>query len=246
VERVWYGFGLHFGNPVSQSRMGDRLGHVVDVSGLDPSERGYRSSLELRPHTDSNDIVAMLCLQPARAGGTSCFVSGLSVHDEILATAPALLAPLYYGFRYHWKGEQPPGEPPITRYHVPVFSRVADVLSCCYLRDLIELAWTDLGEAPTALELMALDRVDTLSARADMRVEVRLKRGEGFVINNYTILHSRTAFEDDASSARQRHLLRLWLRCPGERLVAPQVIQFYGDGIVPNATGGTYYTGSRL
>jgi len=246
VERMWYGFGLHFGNPVSQSRMGDRLGHVIDVSGRDPSERGYRSSLELRPHTDSNDIVAMLCLRPARTGGTSSFVSGLSVHDEILTTAPALLQPLYRGFRYHWKGEQPPSEAPITSYRIPVFSRVGNVLSCCYLRDLIELAWTDLGEAPTAVELMALDCVDAVSTRADMRIEVQLQSGDGFVINNFTVLHSRTAFEDDVNAARRRHLLRLWLRCPGERPVIPPLIRFYGDGIVPDDSGGTYYTGRRL
>ena len=52
----YWGLGTHFGTAVSQSRMGDRLGHVVDVSGDNPRERGYRSSKELEFHTDSDDI----------------------------------------------------------------------------------------------------------------------------------------------------------------------------------------------
>ena len=43
--------------------MGDRLGHVVDASGRNPRERGYRSAKELDLHTDSDDIVGLLCIR---------------------------------------------------------------------------------------------------------------------------------------------------------------------------------------
>jgi hypothetical protein len=45
-----------------------------------------------------------------------------------------------------------------------------------------------------------------------------------YFINNYTILHARTAFDDgDAEEDRRRHLLRLWLEVPGMRPVHPYI-----------------------
>ena len=63
--------GSRMGTAVSQSVMGDRIGHVTDVSGKDPNERAYRNSLELPLHTDISDIVGMLCIRPAMRGGES-------------------------------------------------------------------------------------------------------------------------------------------------------------------------------
>ena len=42
-------------------------------------------------------------------------------------------------------------------------------------------------------------------------------------INNCTMLHNRTAFEDGSDPARKRHLLRLWLMLDGRRPLAPAV-----------------------
>ena len=57
---IYYGLGTHFGEAQSQSTMGDRLGHVVDIGGKDTRERAYRNSVELSLHTDASDIVALL------------------------------------------------------------------------------------------------------------------------------------------------------------------------------------------
>src|SRR5207249_11252581 len=67
LEALFYGLGTHFGRAVSQSSMGDRLGHVIDVGGRDQRERAYRNSRELTLHTDRCDVVGMLCLQQAMA-----------------------------------------------------------------------------------------------------------------------------------------------------------------------------------
>jgi len=52
IELMWLGLGTHFGRPVSQSAMGELLGHVVNVGGQDARERAYRNSRSLRLHTD--------------------------------------------------------------------------------------------------------------------------------------------------------------------------------------------------
>src|SRR5262249_47037831 len=44
LATIFWGLGLHLGRAVSQSAMGDRIGHVTDVGGRDRRERAYRSS----------------------------------------------------------------------------------------------------------------------------------------------------------------------------------------------------------
>ncbi|HTI80621.1 MAG TPA: TauD/TfdA family dioxygenase, partial [Acetobacteraceae bacterium] len=94
MERIYWGIGVHLGEPAVQSMLGDRLGHVQHVKD-DPVARGYRSNEELTPHTDSYRMVGLMCLQRAETGGMSRVVSSLAIHNEILATRPDLLEPLY-------------------------------------------------------------------------------------------------------------------------------------------------------
>lgn len=241
-ELAFWGLGTHLGHAVSQSQHGDRLGHVVDVSRENPNERGYLSRRELSLHTDSDNIVMMLCLRSAKSGGINRFASALTIHDEILANEPALLEPLYRGFRYHWRGEEPQGEAPITRYRIPVFSECDGRLSCIYLRELIEMAASDSSEPLSPQEGEALDRFQSIGNREDVCLRISLQPGEAFLINNFTVLHSRTEFEDHEAVDCRRHLLRLWLKVPGGRPLAEALQRYYGsDGIEPRAGGTTVY-----
>ena len=241
---IYFGFGVHLGVPASQSVMGDRLGHVIGVGGKDRRERAYRNSVELMPHTDAADIIGLLALCKAREGGVSGFVSSLAIYNEILATRPELLAPLRRGFRRHRFGEEAPGEPPVTPWRVPVFSVRDGVMSCSYLRVYYEMAARELGEPLTGLEVAALDCMDEIATRPDMRLNMMLEPGEAALFNNYTVLHSRTAFEDHDDPALRRHLLRLWLACPGLRPLV-DVLQRDEEtaGIAAQKGETTYYTG---
>ena len=96
---IHFGLGTHFGTAMSQSVMGDRLGHVVNVGGKDPKERAYRNSTELDMHTDACDVVAMMCLQRAKSGGYSGYVSAISIYNEIRRRRPELLPALFEGLR---------------------------------------------------------------------------------------------------------------------------------------------------
>ena len=69
AELAWFGLGTHFGRAVSQSALGDLLGHVVNVGGDDMRHRAYRNARELRMHTDRCDTVGMFCLRPREVGG---------------------------------------------------------------------------------------------------------------------------------------------------------------------------------
>ncbi len=132
LTAIFWGLGAHMGRPVSQSPMGDRIGHVTDVGGSDRRERAYRSSRELTLHTDRCDVIGMLCLEPAWRGGVSGYASIHTVYNDILASRPALLEPLFRGFCYHRRGEQLPGEPAITAGRVPVLSQCEGELSVVF------------------------------------------------------------------------------------------------------------------
>jgi len=247
IGNFFLGLGLLMGKPVVQSPLGDRLGHVVDISKPGALERGYKSGVELSAHTDCDDVVAMLCLSQARKGGLTRLVSAHSLYNALLERAPRHLPALYRGFAHHWFGEETPGDPPITAYRVPVLSWEQGVLSVCHLRERCDMAAeADPRLAYEPAERAALDEFDRLAADPEFALEFRLEPGEAYFLNNYVLLHARTGFADGVGVAGRRHLLRLWLKLPNARPVAEPVLRYYGaDGIAvrPERTS-TAYQGS--
>lgn len=241
---IYYGLGTYFGEAQSQSRMGDRLGQVVDIGGKDTRERAYRNSAELSLHTDASDIVGMMCLVKAMKGGVSGYTSGPAAYNHMLENFPELLDSLFEGYRYHLFGEQAPGQSPVTDHKVPVFSECDGYLSVCFLRSYIELAYEELKLDKSPLESKALDVFDEIIHSPAFRLDFMLEPGEICFFNNYVVLHTRTAFYDDPDPDKRRHLLRLWLKAWDPRPLLDKM-SAYGarKGIERQEGKGTYYTG---
>jgi hypothetical protein len=244
IGRMFMGLGSHFGFPVSQNNLGEKLGHVVNVGDKDRRERAYRNSRGLNLHTDRCDDIAMLCLQKACTGGESGYASALTVHNEILATRPELLAPLYAGFQLHRFGEQPPGEPQITRLRVPIFSLEDGYFNVVYIRGYIDLAVEEGLYALDEKSRQALDYFDEVSNRPDVRLDLMLQPGDAMFTNNSFLLHRRTAFEDCEEPELKRHLLRLWLMDDARPAVAAVRSHKNRGGIEKLDHRGTYYAGA--
>lgn len=232
---VYWGIGTHLGRGLSQSVMGDRLGHVKDVSREDPNARAYRNKQELSPHTDFSDLVGLLSLRSAKSGGVSQLASALAVHNVILAERPQYLRRLYRGYIYHRRGEERPGDLRVTPHPVPVFCNVGGNVSVRYIRTYIEAGMATVGAPIDAFDREILDFFEETAKRPDLRLEFTLEPGQMYLLNNYTVLHARTQFEDFEDEDRRRHLLRLWLEVPGMRPVHPDVHLFDGEGIAPVA-----------
>jgi hypothetical protein len=217
-ERIWFGFGTHWGRAVVQSALGDRLGRVrfTPVGPENPTNRAYRSNEELHLHTDTNEIVGLMCVEQAAEGGVTRLASSLTVHNEFLRTRPDLLAPLYEGY-YQAAREAAKSAQPVTSYKIPVFCHESGVVSCMYSREFMLRAGELLGGMPRELK-EALDLFNEIAERDDIRIDFTLEPGEMMILNNFTVLHARTAFRD--SPARKRYLLRLWLDVPNGRPVA--------------------------
>ena len=244
LEIMYWGLGTHFGKGVSQSVMGDRIGHVTDVSGKDPNERAYRNSLAVPSHTDLADIVGMLSIRKARAGGLSTYTSVPAIHNAILAQRPECLAPLYAGYRVHRFGQQGPGEPAVTTHRVPVLSQEQGHLSCRIVPEYIDMAEVELGEPLAPLEREALDLFLKLADDTKLRFALMLEPGDLSLINNYFVLHSRTEFFDEEEPDRRRLLLRLWLIANDRRPVCEGFTRAEEDGIAAQPDRkNSYYEG---
>lgn len=220
MQTVYWGIGAHFGLGCSQSADGDYLGHVTNV---EKASRGYTTARELNLHTDSAEIVGLLCVRDAREGGLSIYASSLKVHDIIATEHPEYLPVLTRGFRCDRRGEEALGDEPVTPYNVPVFSAKDGLLSCRFVRGVIDRGAAALGEPLSDLEQAALAFFEEVAGREDVRFEVMLRPGEASVINNYEIMHARTAFVDWDEPAKKRLLYRLWLEGRPPRPMVPEV-----------------------
>lgn len=246
---LYWGFGQTLGKCASQSSKGDRLGHIRDMSATDPGARAYQNRYELNPHTDFTDIVCLLCLRDAKSGGETPLASALHIHNEIARTRPDLLEILYRGFRNHRRGEEQPGEDPITPHRVPVFSNVHGNVSLRFVRPYIEAAAAELGEPLAALETEALDLVQDLAERDENRLDLRLTPGTVVMFNNYTVIHSRRPFVDHDEEDKKRHLLRMWVLPENFRETAPEIEVFSTKGEIQKRetvnTGFSWGVGGR-
>jgi len=207
---VFWGLGQHLGRPGAQNPQGELLGHVVDMheEASNPHVRRYRTNGEIRPHCDLADVVGLLCLRTARAGGASRITSSVAIHDAILTRRPDLAARLYEPFRLDSRDEQREG----ARGWFPVPPcRCADGrLRTFWHSDYFRSAVRHADVPPfTRLEVELLDLYEELAASPELRLDMQFEPGDVQLISNHTIVHARTAYED--APDRERHLLRLWL-----------------------------------
>lgn len=242
AELVWFGLGAHFGRAVSQSALGDLLGHVVDVGGDDMRHRAYRNARELRMHTDRCDTIGMFCLRRAKSGGESGYASALAVHDRIREIKPELLESLWTGFHLHRFGEQPPGEPPYTPIRIPVFSECDGVTTVILIGGYAWMAADEFDAPFSDRDRETLTTFERLAADPEFRIGFHLERGEALLFNNCAVLHDRTAFEDHDEPHLKRHLMRLWLMDWDGRPTVEGVRYHKGEGgITPQKGKQPYY-----
>ncbi|MBV8188613.1 MAG: TauD/TfdA family dioxygenase [Alphaproteobacteria bacterium] len=212
VGTIFWAIGLYLGHAVTQNPMGDLLGHVYDHGRRygDLDVRGYETNAHLPFHTDSGDVVGLLCLRRSKSGGLSSVVSAVTIHNEILRRHPEYLAPLYRGFHYI-RREAALTESPVTPHRLPVFGARDGHISVRLIRNQINAACTKTGVPLEPIEREALDFFDQLAQDPAIHLDMDLQVGDIQFCNNYAILHSRTGFEDHPEAERRRHMIRLWL-----------------------------------
>lgn len=136
-------------------------------------------------------IVILLCCVPDRTGGGVAYLANVEDIVERLCIdyKKRLQAPLY---------PHPDG-------CVPILSRVEGRwrirYNCRYMKGLIERHGVEIGKN-TAAALAQLEAVIE-----SVRIEIMLRTADCLVINNYRVLHGRTAF--DPTSGRRLKRIRI-------------------------------------
>ncbi len=243
---VFYGLGSHLGNARPQHAKGHLLGHVIDM-GLradDPNVRVYQTHERQTYHTDSSDIVGLLCLQQAKSGGDSALVSSNTIYNEMRRDYPELARVLFDPIATDRRGEVPEGHQPY--FEIPVFNWHHGLMSTIYQRQYIDSAQRfEQAMRLTAMHVEALDCFDQLANDPRLNFLMRLEPGDMQFVHNHNLLHDRTAFEDWSDPVKKRHLLRLWLSSPEARALPPVFAQRYGS-VEPGARGGVMHTDAVL
>jgi hypothetical protein len=243
---AFFGIGAHIGAARPQNAKGHALGHVKDVglSSKDPNTRIYQTRERQTYHTDSCDVVALLCLRPAKSGGLSSLVSSVTIFNEMRRRRPDLTKILFEPIETDRRGEMEAGQKHYFR--IPVFNWHEGLLSTIYQRQYIESA-RRLPDVPplSPRQIEALDLFDSLANDPALNMHMEFLPGDIQLVHNHTILHDRTAFEDWPEPERKRHLLRLWLGPTNARPLPPVFADRYGR-LTPGYRGGVVTPGIKL
>ncbi|MGO9874973.1 MAG: TauD/TfdA family dioxygenase [Acidimicrobiia bacterium] len=213
ASSIYWGVGMHLGNPWPQNAKGHLLGDVTDQgrSAADPTSRGNEiGGIAFPFHSDGSDLVGLFCLDAGAHGGASVVANVVTIHNELVRTAPELAAELYAPFPYDLRGEQAPGTK--SWYTMPIFNRLGDRLFVRYIRPYIESTRRhEDAPRPSDAAREAMDLVDAMCADPRYHVSMTMQPGDMQFVNNYHVLHAREAYEDDRAAGKVRHLKRLWL-----------------------------------
>ena len=230
LRRLYFGLGTHLGMPVFQNRSGELMrairdegAHVGRTYGETQDQKGgtflssYARTLTnggLRFHTDRTDVVGLLCVRQARAGGVSKLASTPAIHNAILTRRPDLLEELFHDYWRSRFGEE--GTTKETAYPLPIFGLRDGKFTSHYSLTFIEAAQMAPG-VPTLTDRQK-EAIEVLMATAEeLCFEMTLDPGDLQLINSHVTYHGRTPFEDDFSAGKSRLLLRIWLSMANNR-----------------------------
>ncbi len=231
---AYWAIGLHLGIPVSQNSRGHLLGHVTDegVDIREPGSRGYQTRVRLPYHTDSSDTVGLLCLQPSKSGGLSSIVSSTTVFNETLRRRPDLAHLWFQDWYYDRRNEERPGEDPF--FTTPLACWHEGLLSIRYVRSFLDTALRhDAVPRRTDDESAFLDLIDAITVEDGIALHMDFQPGDIQFLCNYSMMHSRTEYEDWPEPERKRHLLRLWISLDDGRPLP----EYFGRGVTAGLAG---------
>lgn len=245
---AYLAIGLHLGIPVSQNAKGHLVGHVKDI-GFDyrknVNHRAYQTRFEITPHTDSCDIVGLLCLHPAKSGGLSTLASSVAIYNAMVERYPELAAELSQPVYFDRRGEVPEGKAPY--YKIPIFNRDECYLTTIYAPRYLYVVTRHQGVPElTERRKAAYEMLDKLASDDEFRLDMEFDRGDIQLVFNHVILHSRTEYEDYEDPVMRRHLLRLWLSAADSRPLPQAFEERYGPIVPGKKRGGITVPNAKL
>ena len=228
LRGLFWVLGNSLGDPVMQNARGEILSEVTDrFAGAErgPDTRGYESNDELRFHCDGGDSIGLCCVFAAPSGGDNGLVSLGAIHDEIAAAHREHLPVLEQGFALYSRREASSDGAmggTVNQRRIPVFSTTSQGFTSWLNIRLAELAAEMSGEPLSAEEQAALDCVEAIAERPDMKLTFRTEPGDIVWVNNLAVMHRRDRYVDHPDPSKARRLYRMWLNRRDHHPVIPE------------------------
>ncbi|OOF93408.1 hypothetical protein ASPCADRAFT_53110 [Aspergillus carbonarius ITEM 5010] len=242
---IYTGLSSHIGN--LRGRQEDNrtknlpskvLSHIKDISHtVEPGTIGAPSNTADKQvfHTDSGDIISLLCLQEAAEGRESKLASSWNVYNILARERPDLIHTLVG--EWPFDGFSNPKQPYSTRpllFHQPGTESHPERIVIQYARRYFTgfMAQPRSTNIPPITEAQA-EALDALHFLAEKHsASLGFQKGDIQYANNLSVFHARNGFRDGVG--KERHLLRLWLRDPEYAWETPEPLKkrwesLYGD-----------------
>jgi Taurine catabolism dioxygenase TauD, TfdA family len=222
AKAVYWVLSKLFGRPVAQKWNGAMMMDVRDTGKKPTPGSGVRLSqtnVDLAYHSDNahNDApaeyVGLLALRGAKEGGLSRIMSFYTVHNYLRKNHPEKLKRLYKPFFWDRMREHRPEDSEL--YNAPIFSFDGSVLNARLGVHQIRNAYALVDGGMDKETEEALAALDEAFSQEKDAVMMMMQPGQIQFLNNKTIGHSRTEFDDYDEPERKRLLVRMWLRNQG-------------------------------
>ena len=222
ARAVFWTVGGILARPVAQKWDGTMLYDVTDTGRtFGYGVRGSWTNVELVFHIDNAfgatlpRYVGLMCIRPAREGGTSRFLCLRSLHDRLLARHPRALERLWRPMIFDRQAEHAPDAPRVS--WAPVFSLDGTGrLRARTNTNIIRKGYAVAGVPMDAETRAAVEALEEVVSDDDLRFELPLARGQLQYLENRRVAHYRSTFtDDDRDPAAKRLLVRMWHRDEG-------------------------------
>ncbi|MCY4453483.1 MAG: TauD/TfdA family dioxygenase [Immundisolibacterales bacterium] len=220
ARAVFWTIGRILARPVAQKWDGTMLYDVTDTGrNFGYGVRGSWTNVELVFHVDNAfgaavpRYVGLMCIRPAREGGTSRFLNLHSLHDRLLERHPRALERLWRPLLFDRQAEHAPHAPRVA--WAPVFSLDGGRLRARTNPNIIRKGYDVAGVAMDKETRTAVEALEEAVSDDDLRFEMPLERGQIQYLENQRVAHYRSTFTDGDDPAAKRMLVRMWHREEG-------------------------------
>ncbi|KAI1327877.1 hypothetical protein F5Y16DRAFT_370578 [Xylariaceae sp. FL0255] len=195
------------------------IDHICNNKVVGPDEPPLRPTelavpMDFHTDADAGNILALFTENKGKAGGYQYLSSFWSVYNTIMEEDPSVMACL--AADWHWEKPDRGQEGRVNQVmdRRAIVGHVNGKPEINYGRTFVagSAEYPLSADAPrlTVDQIHALDVLSTHAKRHAFRVHV--ESGDILLVNNLSILHARTAFEDSPAENLVRHVLRLWLK----------------------------------
>ncbi|KAI9258940.1 hypothetical protein BDA99DRAFT_552133 [Phascolomyces articulosus] len=219
---IFLGIGAYMGKTKPQNGKGHILGHVKDLSlgsatkslydAEEPTTRIYTTRKAQPFHVDGTDVVGLLALNTGYEGGLSSVISSHTLYNRLQELRPDIVELIKEPWLWDRKGEHAPEEPPyIAAAPVTYYKdRLYTFWGPHFFETMTRFPEVTIGEE----RFEAMRFIEDLCQREALNMQLEV--GDIQFVQNYQIMHARTAYTDKPEAAR--HLLRLWLTVDREEV----------------------------